>query len=491
MTRSLMFLAVALGSAFNILQADEQAKPYNVLFIAVDDLRTELNCYGADHIKSPHMDRLAAEGIRFSAAHVQQSICMASRASIMSGIRPERYGIFTGESVTDMMPDVLTLNHFFSQHGYTISSCGKIYHYGEDTERQFGNEFMEPEATWIGRGFVTDEAIQIREKNPDQYGPAYECGDVEDEAYQDGANTALAVKKLAELNESGKPFFMAVGLTKPHLPFVAPKKYWDLYPEKSIQLSELPKRPENSLKYTVRSAGELTNYAGMPEKFSDIDDETARTLRRGYYACVSYADAQVGKLLDQLDRLGLRDSTIVILWGDHGYKLGDYASWCKWSNMSMDTNIPLIVSVPNGKQGVVCHQMVEGVDIYPTLADLCGLKQPGHLEGKSLKPLLNNPGLKSDATKYAYTIWPDQRWRYDRTVLGYSVKSERFNYVEWVKLSTREVVGRELYDHASDPQETKNVIGNPEYSNVVKQLARQCQIRKEATDHDHAFKKLR
>lgn len=484
--------ALVAASLIAPCQAKQPApKPYNVLFISIDDLRTELNCYGAEHIKSPNMDRLAADGVRFSHAHVQQAICMASRASIMSGIRPERYGIYTGESVTDMMPDVLTLNKFFKQNGYTVSTCGKIYHHSEDTKEQFGDEYMKPEETWVGRGFVTEEAINIRKNNPDNYGPAYECGDVADEMYKDGANAVLAVNKLVELKESEKPFFMAVGFSKPHLPFVAPKKYWDLYPADSIKLSDLPNRPENSSKYTVRTGGELSNYAGMPKKFIELDDETARTLRRAYYACVSYTDAQIGKVLDQLDALGLRENTIVVLWGDHGFKLGDYVSWCKWSNMNMDTNIPLLFSVPNGKKGAVCNEMVEALDIYPTLADLCGLQQPAHLEGKSIKLLLNNPELKTAATQYAYTIWPDERWNYDRTVMGYSVKDQRFNYVEWVKLSTGEVLERELYDHSRDPNETKNVIGNPEYASAVATLEKMVKLRKETTDHDHAFKKLK
>ncbi len=493
MKKQLLFVGfwTALTFACGIAQAAEKTQPFNVLFIAVDDLRTELNCYGAEHIKSPNMDRLAAEGIRFTEAHVQQAICMASRASVMSGIRPERYGIYTGESVTDMMPDILTLNKCFKQNGYTVSTCGKIYHHGEDTEEQFGDEYIKPETTWVGRGYVTDEAIKIREEVGDNYGPAYECGDVPDDRYQDGANAVLAVNKLAELKASGKPFFMAVGFSKPHLPFVAPKKYWDMYPKESITLSELTKRPDNSFKYAIRTGGELSNYALMPKKFHDIDNETARTLRRAYYSCVSYTDAQVGKLLDQLDALGLRENTIVVLWGDHGFKLGDYGSWCKWSNMNMDTQIPLLISDPTGKKGEVCNQMVEALDLYPTLADLCGLETPGHLEGKSLKPLLKNPELKIGATTYAYTVWPEQRWLYDRTIMGYSVKTERFNFVEWVKLSTGEVMARELFDHAKDPKETKNVIDNPEYSSVVSRLAKQCQLRKDTTDHDHAFKKLR
>lgn len=190
-------------------EKQEKQGPYNVLFIAIDDLRTELNCYGAEHIKSPNIDRLAASGVRFTNAHVQQAICMASRASIMSGIRPEKHGIYTGESVEDMMPNVLTLNKFFKQNGYTISACGKIYHHSEDIKSQFGAEYMEPVQTWTGRGYVSEKAIKIRELDEDNAGPAYEYADVKDEAYKDGANTLLAINKLKELKEGGKPFFMA------------------------------------------------------------------------------------------------------------------------------------------------------------------------------------------------------------------------------------------------------------------------------------------
>jgi iduronate 2-sulfatase len=470
----------------------EQQTPYNVLFIAVDDLRTELNCYGADHIKSPNIDRLAANGVRFNKAFVQQAICMASRASLMSGIRPEKLGIYTGESVEDIMPDILTLNKFFKQNGYTISSCGKIYHFGEDTKKQFGEDYIAPKQTWEGSGYVTKESIKKQALNTRTgRGPAYENADVNDTIYKDGINTLNAVRKLEQLKNSDKPFFMAVGLTKPHLPFCAPKKYWDMYPEESVTLSKLKDRPENSNKYTMRTGGELSNYAGMPQKFSDVDDQTALVLRRAYYACVSYVDAQVGILMDQLDKLGMRENTIVVLWGDHGYKLGDYDSWCKWSNMNIDTRVPLLFSVPNGNQGKVCNKVVEALDIYPTLAELCGLEKPAHLEGESLKPLLDNPSLKSSNKKYAYTIWPDNRWDYDKTVMGYSIKDERFNYVEWVKLNTGEILERELYDHSIDPEETKNMIGNSEYDTVASQLTQQCIVLKDNTDHDHSFKKLR
>lgn len=491
-TRYCIGLLLVIVALVSCQTPKKETGPYNVLFIAIDDLRTELNCYGADHIKSPNIDRLAANGVRFTNAYVQQAICMASRASIMSGIRPEKSGIYTGEAVENLMPNVLTLNKFFKQNGYAISSCGKIYHHGIDTEKQFGSDNMKPKATWEGMGYVTEQAIAQQGLNTKTgRGPAYEMANVPDSIYKDGINTLNAVRRLEQLKKSDKPFFMAVGLTKPHLPFVAPKKYWDMYPEESIAFSELSEMPENSSKYTMRLAGELGNYYGIPQKYADVDDSTTLILRRAYYACVSYADAQVGKLLQQLDELGLRENTIVVLWGDHGYKLGDYGNWCKWSNMNIDTNIPLLFSVPDGQKGKVSNQVVEALDIYPTLAELCGLAKPIHVEGESLVSFLNNPGLKSNSKKHVYTAWPHDRWNYDKTVMGYSVKDERFNYVEWIKLSTGNVLEKELYDHLNDPQETNNVIADEQYAAVVAQLAIQCRMRKEDTDHDHAFKKLR
>ncbi|MGB5942938.1 MAG: sulfatase [Leeuwenhoekiella sp.] len=467
-------------------------EPYNVLFIAIDDLRPELNSYGAGHIKSTNIDRLSSEGIRFSNAHVQQSICMASRASVMSGIRPERNGIYTGEPISDVLPDVLTMNKFFKQSGYNIASVGKIYHFGQDTKNQFGSDYIKPKATWEGFGYVTQEAIKQRTLNTNTgRGPAYESANVHDTIYEDGINTLNAIRKLREFKNDDKPFFMAVGLTKPHLPFVAPQKYWDMYPKDSIGFSELNERPRNTSSHTMRSSGELGNYYNMPRFYDDIADSTALTLRRGYYACVSYADAQVGKLLDEMDNLGLRENTIVVLWGDHGYKLGDYGSWCKWSNMNLDTNIPLIFSVPNGKKGEVYSHPVEALDLYPTLAELCNLKRPEHLEGKSLMSVLTDPQAEPKSKTYAYTIWPHQRWNYRNTVMGYSVTDDRFNYVEWVKLDNGEVLERELYDHDKDPYETINVVEDETYTQIVADLADKVKSRKVATDHDHNFRNVK
>jgi len=468
-----------------VANTDKLKRP-NVLFIAIDDLRTELGCYGASHIKSPNIDRLAESGIRFSKAHVQQAICMASRASIMSGLRPEKRKIYTGESVTDLIPDVVTLNKFFANNGYTIASCGKIYHFGADTIHQFGDAEMTPDLKTTGRGYIAADSIaKIKLNKAHQRGPAYESADVSDTTYKDGINAHNAVERMAELSQEDAPFFMAVGFSKPHLPFVAPKKYWDLYPEETISMPEVRKHPENTSKYVLPTSGELTNYYGMPNKYSAIDEATTLTLRRGYYACVSYVDAQVGKLLDQVKALGLEDNTIIVLWGDHGFKLGDYSSWCKWSNLKIDTNIPLIFRIPGGKQNKVSHTPVEALDIYPTLAELCGLEMPGHLEGQSIVRNLTNPE-KTEA-RTVETIWPHYRKNYKRVVMGFSAKDARYNYVEWVQFNSGEILAKELYDHKKDPMETVNVIADPHYAEVITRLSQKTSEIKAGADHRHAL----
>lgn len=468
-----------------------KSNKYNVLFIAIDDLRPELNCYGANHIKSPNIDRLASNGVLFKQAHVQQAICMASRASILTGLRPETNGIYTGGSVTDLLPNITTLNKYFKNNDYSIAACGKVYHSGKDAKEQFGGDNMIAKATWTARGYVTDEAIEKIALNTDYHrGPAYEIANVHDTIYEDGLNTLNAVRKLEQFKNEDRPFFLAVGLKKPHLPFNAPKKYWDMYPEQDITMPEITQRPENSNDYTMRRRGELSNYYNMPYSFEEISDSTAIKLRRAYYACVSYADAQVGKLLDELDRLDLRENTIIVLWGDHGYKLGDYNSWCKWSNMNIDTNIPLIFNVPGGIKGESSNVLVEALDIYPTLTDLCGLETPNHVMGKSLSSLLKNPIPNKEEEKYVYTLWPISRDNYNKTVMGYSVKTSQFNYVEWVKLSTGEVLERELYDHRVDIKETKNVVADSDYEKNIIQLAKKLQIRKDETTHNFTNTKL-
>ena len=452
----------------------------NVLFIAVDDLRPELNSYGASHIQSPNIDRLAAQGVQFNNAHVQQAICMASRASLLTGYRPEYHKIYSGESVGDLLPNALTINKHFERNGYQLAAYGKIYHYKSDHVAQFGGRWSDGSTELFDNGrYATQDSLdklELNRRDPvrphEDRGPAYESADVEDGAYSDGYNTARAIETLRQFKLSNEPFFLAVGFRKPHLPFNAPEKYWEMYPPGSIKPADLREAPRFSNQYTLRDPGELRNYYGMPKhKGESVDLETELTLRRAYYACVSYVDALVGKLLDELDSLGLAENTVVILWGDHGYKLGDYDNWNKWTNLSIDTRVPLIVRAPGLEGGLQSDALVELVDIYPTLADLSGLEIPEHVQGTSFLPLLRKPDL--EWKKMIFTLWPHYRDKPGQTITGFSVKTKKFNYVEWTRLATGEVLAAELYDTVDDPAETINVVslsGNDEAVSEMKIL---------------------
>ena len=459
-----------LGGLINPVFAD---KP-NILFIAIDDLRPELGSYGATHIQSPNIDRLAAEGIQFNNAHVQQSICMASRASLLTGFRPEYHDIYSGGSVVDLLPDALTINRYFEGNGYQIAAYGKIYHYESDHLAQFGDRWSDGSAELLNNGkYATQDSLDKMELNRhdpvrphDDRGPAFESADVEDDAYSDGYNTERAIETLRKFKSSKEPFFLAIGFRKPHLPFNAPQKYWDLYPPDSIEPAEIREAPKYSTQYTLRDPGELRNYYGMPKrKGESVSLEDELVLRRAYFACVSYVDALVGRLLDELDALGLAENTVVMLWGDHGYKLGDYDNWNKWSNLSIDTRVPLIVRAPGLQGGLQSDALVELIDIYPTLSELGDLEPPMHLQGTSLVPLLRKPDL--EWKNMVFTLWPHYRDNFERTVTGFSVKTKDYNYVEWTRLATNEVLAAELYDHVNDPKETINVIDLPRYEDTV------------------------
>ena len=256
-----------------------------------------------------------------------------------------------------------------------------------------------------------------------------------------------------------------------------------MYPEDQIKLADNPFAPKDAPDEALTNWGELRGYHGMPGK-GPMPDDLARKLIRGYYACVSYTDAMIGKVLDELDRLGLSKNTIVVLWGDHGWKLGDHGMWCKHTNFEMDTHVPMIISVPGMKaRGKRTGALTEFVDIYPTLCELCGLEQPAHLEGVSIVDNLNKP--EKEEKRYVGSVWPHSRDNYDKTIMGYAVKDNRYNYVEWVRLSTGEVLEREFYDHDSDPMETRNVIGNEQYQEVVGKMAIICEQRKQRTDHEY------
>ena len=473
--------ATAAGAALSILGppvslARGRSGPrrkMNCLFIAVDDLRPQLGCYGQRQIISPNIDRLASQGLLFERTYCQQAVCAPSRASLLSGTRPDTTKIYDlNTPVRKAMPNVVTLPQHFKNNGYETVSIGKIYHHPNDDREGWSTEPYRagtfPKGAWKGRGYLSPEAIaqmeQFNKANPKMQGrgPAFEAADVPDNAYPDGANTDHAIKVLNRLKN--KPFFLAMGLYKPHLPFNAPKKFWDMYKAGDIKLADNPFIPKNAPAYATTNWGELRNYCGIPKK-GPCSDELARQLIHGYYACVTYIDSLIGRLLDELDRLKLRDNTVIVLWGDHGWKLGEHAGWCKHTNFELDTHVPMILSVPGMKTaGKRTWALTEYVDIYPSLCEACGLEIPGHLEGRSVMPLLDEPD--HPWKRAAFSQYPRGK------VMGYTMRTKRFRYTEWQDRKSGKVLARELYDHDKDPQENVNAVALPQYQQDLPRLAR-------------------
>jgi len=448
----------------------------NVLFIAVDDFRPELGAYGVDQVKSPNIDSLADEGLVFNRAYAQQAICGASRISMLTGLYVQStkiYGIKLKKK--DQLPEITSLPRHFRDNGYNTISIGKIYHHGDDDPEAWTKA---PYRAMKGSGYVTDEAKELVLLNnktnlsAGTKGPPTEAADVADDAHHDGKLAERAIDEIRNLDRS-KPFFLAVGFRKPHLPFTPPKKYWDLYNPSEIDTASNPFWPENHTKYTMNNYGELRNYYGMPRGKEDVNNEQAKHLKHGYYASVSFIDAQIGKILNELDNQGLKEKTIVVIWGDHGWKLGEHRSWAKHTNFEIDAKVPLIIYAP-GYDTARNHTdaLVELVDVYPTLSELCGLPLPDHLEGTSFVPLLDNPDR--DWKKAAFSVWVHGKYRYDEEiqVIGYAMKTDRYRYIEWKRTKTGEVEARELYDHDTDPQENINVVDDPHYSKTVTGLSK-------------------
>ena len=440
----------------------------NVLFIAVDDLRTQLGCYGQEQMISPNIDRLAGRGIVFERAYCQEAICAASRCSLLAGVRPDTtriYGLQT--PLRKGMPDVLSLPQHFKQNGYTTISLGKIYHHRSDDLVGWSKKPFRERGKWRGRGYLDGESIRrMREadakKTPKQrkgIGPAFEGPDVKDGDYPDGVNTEYALAEMRRL--AGKPFFLAVGYYKPHLPFNAPKKYWDMYPPGKIELPGNPLAPKGAPRFALTNWGELRQYLGIPKR-GKCDDDLARKLIRAYYACVTYVDTLIGRLLDELNRLKLTDNTVVVLWGDHGWKLGEYGCWSKHTNFEYDTHVPMIFAGPGVKGGTRTKALSEFVDIYPTLAELCGLRVPEHLEGTSLVGVFRDPARAWKTA--AFSQYPRGR------IMGYSMRTDRYRYTRWQQRAGGKVVAVELYDHKKDPGENVNVAKDAAYAAAVKEL---------------------
>lgn len=461
----------------------------NVLFVAVDDLRPEFGAYGANYVKSPNLDRLAKAGVTFHRAYCQQAVCSPTRSSLLTGTRPDTTKVW--DLVTHFrtaLPDVVTLPQHFKNNGYFVQGMGKIYHGGFDDPVSWSVPWQTPKAQTYGHpennrygrpGTDPDDAkgekAGAKKKSAEKRnsrGPAFEGADVPDNTFQDGKVAELAVATLREMKAKQQPFFLAVGFVKPHLPFVAPKKYWDLYDPAKIQLAPNKYRPKDAPDYSILPGGELRSYKDIPE--SSIPDDLARQLKHGYYAAISYMDAQLGKVLDELERLGLREKTIVVLWGDHGWKLGEHDAWCKHSNSENDTNGSLLLSAPGLKTaGAHSRSILEFVDIYPTLADLAGLPLPKHLEGISFKPVLENPGRTWKQAAFSQYPRPGSKSGSGQ-LMGYSMRTDRHRFTVWVaRNDASKVEAIELYDHTTDPQENQNLAGRKENAALVDKLMAQ------------------
>lgn len=453
----------------------------NVLLILVDDLKPALGCYGDATAKTPNIDRLAARGMRFDMAYCNQAVCAPSRFTLMLGSHSTSTGLYgLGSHLREIVPDAVTMPQFFAKHGWRTESLGKVFHIGHGNEGDPASfsvphfkdkviEYLDPASTDGGK--LTREEALFTNQKLDQIkslprGAVFESPVAKDDDYADGRIAAETMKRLRAAKErTGQPFFIAAGFVRPHMPFCAPKKYWDLYDPAKLPMPQFEKHPAGSPKVAQKRGGEIAAYKPVPEgpdpKFSP---ELKRQLIHGYYASASFVDAQIGKVIDELDRLGLAENTLVVLWGDHGFHLGDLGIWTKHTNYEQANRIPLLFVAPGvAKPGSSTRQLAESVDVFPTLAELAGLPAPAGpqpMDGVSLVPVLKDPLAR--VRDHAYHAYPKAK-------MGRAIRTERHRLVEWKKPGApAETAELELYDYEIDPLETKNLAA--EQPGVVKQL---------------------
>jgi iduronate 2-sulfatase len=465
------------------------AEPLNVLFIASDDLRPDLGCYGHPLVKSPNIDRLAQRGLVFDRAYCQQAVCSPSRSSLMTGLRPDTTKVWDLEThFRKALPDVVTLSQLFKNHGYFTQGLGKIYHgvlndapsWSTPPQTPGADEDAPPAKKRAGgrkpaKGPATPaQAAAPRTDIPvtkTDRGPAFSATEEAPNAGGEGALADDAIAALRQRKSAAQPFFLAVGFHKPHLPFHSPKTYWDLYDPAQITLAPNNSLPKGAPLFALADKNELWSYSGVPN-VSTLPDDYARQLRHGYYAAISYMDAQLGRVLDELDHLGLRESTLIVLWGDHGWKLGEHSRWSKHSTVENDARAPLIIAAPGMKTaGQHTQSLVEFVDIYPTLAELAGLPMPANLEGTSLRPVLADPSARVKTATFSQ--YP--RTTVGRKMIGYSMRTERYRFTRWVdRQDPNHLYATELYDHQTDPGENTNIATDPAQQTLIEQLTAQA-----------------
>jgi arylsulfatase A-like enzyme len=453
-----MLTRLALLSLLLVGASPQDAPKLNVLFIAVDDLKPALGCYGDSLAKTPNLDRLAARSLLFNRAYCQQAVCSPSRSSFLTGRRPDSTKVWDLEThFRKALPDAVTLPQLFKAHGWHAQSFGKIYHGGFDDPPSWSVPSGGPKKPGTGpEGSALLKRLRQEAPEADRAkirGLPVEAPDVADTELADGSIADQAIAALETIKD--KPFFLAVGFLKPHLPFIAPKKYWDQWKESDFALAN-PDAPQGAPKYALNPGGELRAYHEVPK--GPIPDALARRLIHGYYAATSYMDAQFGRVLDAVDRLGLKDRTIIVLWGDHGWHLGDHSQWCKHTNYEQATRSTLLMSAPGKAAGKKTDALVEFVDVYPTLAQLAGLTAPAELEGTSFVPVLDDPARAWK--KAAFSQYPRGKR------MGYSMRTARHRFVSWGE-------EHELYDLEADPGETVNLAAKPEHADLVTSLLAQ------------------
>ncbi|MDB5346035.1 MAG: ids [Schlesneria sp.] len=470
----------------SVMQLCAAERP-NILLILVDDLKPALGCYGDPLAKSPNIDSLATRSIRFDLAYCNQAVCAPSRFTLMLGAHSTSTGLYgLGSRLRDVVPDAVTMPQYFARYGYHTESLGKVFHIGHGnlgdpdsfSVPHFKDkviEYVDPAST--GGQLTREEAFfenrMLGAIGTLPRGAAFESPVVDDDAYADGRVAMETVQRLKAAkkrrDEQRIPFFMAVGFARPHLPFSVPKKYWDLHDPSQFILAKHQALPVGSPPVAGKRGGEITNYLPVPER-GPLDPDLQRQLIHGYYASTSYVDAQIGKVLQELDRLELSSNTIVVLWGDHGFHLGDLGIWTKHTNYEQATRIPLLISAP----GVTAansstRQLAESVDLFPTLAELAALpapQVPQPLDGKSLVPVLKNSEAR--VREHAFHAYPNAR-------LGRAIRTERFRFVEWRRTDEKEEdAALELYDYELDPLETRNYASElPEVVAELRQKLRQ------------------
>jgi len=514
MKNKLLFAILFTFSLISNVNA-QKSKP-NILFIAVDDLKPELGAYGNKLVKTPNIDRLAKMSTVFLNNYCQQAVCGPTRASLMTGMRPDYTKIWDLKTqMRDMNPNILTLPQYLITQGYNTVGTGKIYHpsssikkidpvswsmpYLEPEESDYANnlgkpangQYQKPE----NKAIFAVKKERVQRDNDDEEpttikGPSSENYDVPDNAYDDGVIALMAKNKLIEFSKNSKPYFMAVGFRKPHLPFVAPKKYWDLYNRADMPLATFTEHAKDAPEVAYHKSGELRNYIDIPAfaTFNQpgnhvyIKEEKQKELIHGYYAAVSYMDAQVGILLNTLDSLGTLNNTIIVLWGDHGWHLGDHDLWEKHTNMEQATRAPLIVAAPGMKAGK-SNSLSEHLDIFPTICDLAGLNVPAQLQGKSLKPIMQN---NSSAVKdFSVSQYPRKLSKEDtqkagfdsNKIMGYSLRTSKYRFTIWMNdftsdqpFDAKKIFASEMYDYNADPLEKVNVYTSNNYKEAAKEM---------------------